>query len=189
MLVAGAALAAVVSLQMLYWHSRTGSWIINAFALNNEGFNWLSPHLMDFLFSIRKGLFVWAPCLLLIIPGAILLLRRDLILGAAISIILLLHTYINAGWWNWWFGASYGSRTFVDVMPLAAIPLAASMSFVSGRIAHGIAITLVVLFVTLNMFLTVSYWERFVPVDETTVGDLVALPSRWLRFVFALHQS
>jgi hypothetical protein len=175
----GGGFVAVFLIQAAYWHARTGHWLLNSYSLDDPGFNWLSPHLLDFAFGVRKGLFVWAPCLLLVIPGLVLLVRRDRTLGLAISAILLAHLYVCASWWNWWFGAGYGSRPSVDVMPLAAVPLAASIEWIGGRIGNKVVFAGAAALVLLNLFLTVSYWRSFVPVDETTIADLLALPARW----------
>ena len=38
---------------------------------------------------------------------------------------MVLDTYLIASWWDWQFGASYGHRGFIDVLPLLAFGLAA----------------------------------------------------------------
>ena len=36
---------------------------------------------------------------------------------------MIADTYLIASWWDWQFGASYGHRGFIDVLPLLAFGL------------------------------------------------------------------
>ncbi|MDF2373176.1 MAG: hypothetical protein P1V21_20550 [Rhizobiaceae bacterium] len=62
---AAAALIAVMVLSpmLVWWHSVTGQWIVNSYAVTeNEGFtHWKSPYVLSFLFNVERGLFFWAP--------------------------------------------------------------------------------------------------------------------------------
>jgi hypothetical protein len=40
-----------------------------------------------------------------------------------IFIYLLLNVYIVSSWWCWWYGGSFGARSFVDSYAVYAIPL------------------------------------------------------------------
>jgi hypothetical protein len=33
-------------------------------------------------------------------------------------------TYIVSSWWNWWYGGSFSSRVYVDILVLFMLPLA-----------------------------------------------------------------
>ena len=61
------AFLSVISIQLLYWKVITGSFIV--YAYGGEQFNFTKPEILKVLFSVRKGLFFWAPILLSVFPG------------------------------------------------------------------------------------------------------------------------
>lgn len=84
----------------------------------------LSPYVFEVLFGIRKGIFIYAPALLLSILGLIYLykLKRHLFWG--FLLVFSVFTYITASWWCWWYGGGFSMRPFVDIIGIFAIPLA-----------------------------------------------------------------
>src|SRR5262249_54914281 len=111
-----ATFAAVLSPQLMYWYAITGHIFVNSYV--GEGFNWLKPQLFQFLFSLRRGFFVWTPIGFFVVTGLPLLFGKDRWLAAAVGAVLVADTYICASWWSWWFGAAFGTRPFADLMPL-----------------------------------------------------------------------
>src|SRR4051812_25822599 len=111
--------------QLAYWHHITGAFLINPYHGAGEHLDLLRPHLPEVLFSIRKGLFFWTPLLLLAVAGLPLLRRtaRPLFLPAVAY--LAVATWVAASWSIWWYGASFGMRALIDVMPVFALGLAA----------------------------------------------------------------
>ena len=73
-------------------------------------------------FSANNGLFIYSPIILLSIIGLILMIKHKSILGLYIGILFLIMSYIFASWWNWWFGCSFGARSFVEYYSLLIIP-------------------------------------------------------------------
>lgn len=71
--VMAAVLVLIGMIQFTYWKLACGSWLIDSYANPGEGLDLLAPHTVDFLFSFRKGWYVYTP-LMLIATGAILLL-------------------------------------------------------------------------------------------------------------------
>jgi hypothetical protein len=163
-----AAVAAIVVLpQLLLYESATHRWFVTSYG--SLGFTFTSPHLAGVLVSPRRGLFFWAPVLLLAAAGLFLTppsLRRWLPATAA---ILAFHTYVLASWVVWEFGASYGHRGFVDVYPLFAIGLASFYATLAPRpvLRHAVA-TLVILLCALSMFQMLQYWHGVLPMTDIT---------------------
>ena len=56
--------------QMFYWHAATGHWFLYSYG-SNESFFWLKPEMINFLFSVRKGLFFWSPILFVSMAGIV----------------------------------------------------------------------------------------------------------------------
>jgi hypothetical protein len=113
----------LVFFQLWSTHVQTGRWALNTYT--TESFdNWSSPKIPEVLFSWRKGLFVFAPVLLLLFPGWIVLFRRNRRLFWGSVLFFALFTYVTASWWCWWYGGGLGMRNYIDVLPLLALPIA-----------------------------------------------------------------
>lgn len=66
-IVAAAVAAMVVAPQLWLYHRATGHWLIGSYG--SLGFTFASPHLAGVLVSPQKGLFFYAPLLLLALAG------------------------------------------------------------------------------------------------------------------------
>ncbi|MBK7944562.1 MAG: hypothetical protein IPJ85_04300 [Flavobacteriales bacterium] len=122
--------AAILFIQPLLWHAQTGQWY--AYGYSGEGFHWSSPEMLKVLFGFRRGLFLWAPVLLLVLLGTALLLKRDRVRGLGMVLYLVINTYVISAWWIWYYGSGFGSRPFVDHYPVLAIPLAFFLNELHG---------------------------------------------------------
>jgi hypothetical protein len=108
---------AVISIQFVLWYLQVGEFII--YSYQNEGFNFLNPEITNILFSYRKGLFVYTPVLLLAIFGLVRLIRQGrYFLAATWALFFIVLTYILSSWHNWYYGASYGMRVYVEFYPV-----------------------------------------------------------------------
>ena len=164
---AGLIACAVVSPQLWLYHAASGRWLINSYS--DLGFTFASPHLAGVLWSARKGLFFYAPVLLLAVFGIATLpdgLRRW---RAAAGLVLALQTYVIASWWDWQFGASFGHRGFVDLYPVFALGLAAALAQVARyrRIRVAVAVS-VALLCALSIFQMLQYWHGVLPGSDLT---------------------
>jgi hypothetical protein len=113
---------AVVFIQLLLWKLQTGQWII--WSYSNEGFYFNKPAIFEVLFGFRKGLFVYSPLLLLIIPGIWFLKRQSNFNSISITAFLALLIYTISSWWNWYYGDGFGHRAFIDYYALFALLIA-----------------------------------------------------------------
>lgn len=119
----------IISIQLFYWYYATGSIFINSY--QGEGFNFLHPELINYLFSVRKGLFFWSPILLFSIFGIfILMYKKQYYIALPVLIIFSIHTYLCSSWWSWYFGGSFGNRPIVDILPILALPFAAFIKWI-----------------------------------------------------------
>ncbi len=111
----------MISLQCVLWYMQSGSFFVWSYA--DMGFHWSRPAVLRNLFSARSGLFFYWPLLLLIVPGAFVLWRRNKKLGALFAVFCGLFVYVTASWWNWCYD-SFGQRTYIDVFAAMALPFA-----------------------------------------------------------------
>jgi hypothetical protein len=171
----------VVLPQLLIYYQATGRPIVSSYG--ELGFNWTSPRVFDVLFGVTKGLFFWSPLVLFAVGGFVLLLRpnaplRPLVVAGLT--FLAAHTYLIAAWWDWQLGGSFGSRGFVETLPLFAIGLATFLERCwNNRAARLSALSLVSLCCALSVFQMFQYWYGIIPFDNTTWDRYRDVFLRW----------
>lgn len=145
--------------QFLYWKQVTGMYIVNSYSSVGSAFYFGNPHIIDFLFSYRKGWFVYTPIMFLAVLGFISLYRMKRGLFYPLLVHLVLAIYVLSSWWSWWYGGSYGMRSMVDLYGLLSIPLAAGiMVFRNVGLSRRIVLAAVLSFlVFLSIFQTYQY--------------------------------
>ncbi len=126
-LVATLALAPFVVWQMYYNHLRTGNVLISplqAFYASDNGLTGnLLQHVPALLFSPAKGLFVYAPPVLLSVFCFPAFWRRYRLEATYIALVgfawLLFHAKLANNWYGAW---GWGPRHFITVAPLLSLP-------------------------------------------------------------------
>ena len=157
--------------QGLYWKMMTGDWITNSYANNaGEGFDLWSPHLGNYLFSFRKGWFVYTPLMLLAIFGLPWLWRRQRALFWPLVIYLPLQLWIVSSWTTWWYaGGSFSARSMVPAYVLLAVPLGGLLQQAcQHRPSRVLFSTLSIVFILLNLFQTWQWRARIMSKDRMT---------------------
>ena len=157
----------VLAPQLAIYYEATGQFLISSYG--SLGFNFLAPQLWGVLFSVQKGVFFWSPLLLAAVAGFAVGDRKKLVFLAATVVVLIVDTYVIASWWDWQFGASYGHRGFVDVLPLLAFGLAAFFEWSAEGVARRAAVTgLTIALVALSVFQMLQYWYGVMPMSDLT---------------------
>jgi hypothetical protein len=152
--------------QVAYWHAITGKFFV--YTYRGEHLDVLHPHLLEVLFSVRKGLFFWAPLLLLAVLGLLFLRRHARETFVPAVAYLVVSTWVIASWSTWWYGGSLGQRAFVETLPVFALGLAALIETARQRVARGVLVTLVGALTLLAVHNTVAYWQHEIPIDQTS---------------------
>jgi len=101
-----------LSPQLLINFLQTGKLLV--YGYQNEGFNFSKPEIISFLFSYRKGWFLYTPFMLLLFPGMIALYKRSKFEFFSFLGFFVLLIYVFSSWWNWFYGDSFGMRPMVD---------------------------------------------------------------------------
>ena len=97
------------------------------------GLDPFAGHQLQVLLSSWHGLFVWHPVTAVAAAGSLLV--RDPRLRAACIFALVAETLIDGAAPDWWGGAAFGARRFIDLAPFWAIGLAALASRLPAAIA------------------------------------------------------
>lgn len=114
---------AIGSIQLAYWKYASGDWIV--YSYEDQGFSWLSPHIMESMFSYRSGWLIYSPLMSFALIGFYFLFKKDRSLFFACVIFSILFMYIAFAWDRWWYGGSLGQRAMVQAYPILIFPMCA----------------------------------------------------------------
>jgi hypothetical protein len=117
---------AIVSIQAIIYKIQTGRFLV--YSYGEEGFNFLSPHFSDILFSYRKGLFVYTPMYLIAFIGFVVYYRKSAWTSLWAVAFFILISYVLSSWHQWYYGGSFSSRVYVEYLPYFALGLALFMN-------------------------------------------------------------
>lgn len=170
-----AAFLLFTSPQLLYWKSVTGQWLFYSYINPGEGFDFASPHLVDYLFSFRKGWFVYTPLMLLAVVGLHALRQRARHVFWPIVVFLVLDVYVVASWTNWWYaGGSFSARSMVPTYVLLALPL----GYLLQNEWRKFLLPAAGAFLLLNLFQTWQWNQGILPKERMTGAYYVAVFGR-----------
>jgi hypothetical protein len=175
-LVAGGVAALCLVPQFFVWHYATGHFLVNAY---REHFVFKGPQLLEFFFSIRKGLLTWYPLAALSLAGFYFLPRRVPGRVAGMAVTLSLYVLVMSSYYVWWGGGGFGNRYLVDLWPVLAFPLAALLAEVKGVGVRICIYTVAVVCVLWALFLMKLYWTHEIGIeglDRQALFDIL-----WLR--------
>lgn len=153
--------------QLLFWKVQTGSFLY--YSYRNEAFFWLKPHILDGLFSFRKGWFIYTPIMFFAFIGLVHLLRSKKAYFLGIIIFIVPFFYVTFSWWCWWYGGSFGARTMIDIYPFMAIPLAALIEWVFRNKLRPLLMIIPFFLIYLNQFQSWQYSKSFIHFDGMTL--------------------
>ena len=139
--------------QLVFWKIQSGSWFYYSYG-HEEGFFFNNPNILNGLFSIRKGWFIYTPLMLFAVVGWFYLLKKHPWLTGAILLSFVIFVYITFSWWCWWYGGGFSARTLIDFYPYLALGLGGFLVFLSKkrRVLKSMFVILFLFFIGLNMF-------------------------------------
>lgn len=147
---------AVVSVQFCYWKYVTGNWLY--YSYGDEKFIFNDWHLIDGLFSYKKGWLVYSPLVLFSFLGIIILYNKQREYFIPLLIYLLFSLYFTFTWWKWYYSGSFGARSMIHSLALLSVPLAYFIQFViNKKILKPVFIILVIIGISLSVFQTIQY--------------------------------
>jgi len=110
--------------QIIYWKLLSGKFLYYSYTNAGEGFDFLSPHILNFLLDFRKGWFIYTPIMIFSLIGFYHLYKKKKEIFYAILVFFLLDLWIISSWTCWWYaGASFSSRSLVPAYLILSIPL------------------------------------------------------------------
>ena len=151
--------------QLIINYLQTGNPII--YGYKDEGFEFLNPHLLNFLFSYKKGWLVYTPLMALVLPAWMALYRKSKYHLFSFSIFIIVLLYIFSSWWNWFYGDGFGMRPMVDFYALFALVIAIWVERLK-TIFRRLIFIMALLLAALNLVQTYQYSKGIIHVDSMT---------------------
>lgn len=155
--------------QLIYWKYITGHFFFNSYI--GERFYFSNPHILEGLFSYRKGWLLYTPIMIFAVIGFVFLYKNYKKLFWPIFLFFIINIYVLFCWWAWWYGGGFGLRAMIDSYSLLAIPFAATFQFFyEKRNKIGFYSITIVGFVLLgfNLFQTAQYRSGAIHWDGMT---------------------
>jgi hypothetical protein len=150
-------------IQLFYWKAITGEWLFYSYDNAGEGFDFVHPYLKEFLFSYRKGWYLYTPIMLIATIGLLFTVLKKYKLGISLVLFFGLNVWILSSWSCWWYAGSYSQRSMVQSYPEMAIALGAILTFAMERLwLKRITLTVVTLLIALNLFQTWQFHKRII---------------------------
>jgi hypothetical protein len=158
----------VAFIQLAYWKYVTGSWL--KYSYEGESFNFAHPHILDGLFSYRKGWFVYTPLALIATLGFILRKRKHGNLSPALLSTMCIAIYLVFSWECWFYGGSFGCRALIEFLAVMSFPLATFIEycFSKGQVVKITVSTVLVAMLSLNIWQTYQFHKGIIWYDNTT---------------------
>ncbi|MDD2380897.1 MAG: glycosyltransferase family 39 protein [Mariniphaga sp.] len=155
--------------QMVYWKLQTGQFVFNSY-MDQGKFFFLKPHILNGLFSYRKGRLVYTPVMALAFVGLIWMRRKAGELLIPVILFTLVNIYVVFSWWCWWYGGSFGSRPMIDMYGIMALPLAVLIEKLWERKnwVKDIMITVLIALILLSQFQMSQYRTSLLHWDSMT---------------------
>lgn len=154
--------------QILYWQIVGGSWLITDYGNPAEGFDWLSPHIIDALFSYKKGWLLYTPMMLFGIAGIYWLYKKKSDWFLPLLVFTGLNIYVVSSWSCWWYAQSFSNRGFSHASLILIIPLGFALKSVIQSKLKFVFIGLAGLFFLLNQFQAWQYSNWIIVGSEMT---------------------
>ncbi|KAA9331355.1 hypothetical protein F0P96_13995 [Hymenobacter busanensis] len=129
-LLVGLCMGLVGSIQLLFWRIVGGYWVLDTYP--GENFNFKDSHLLDGLFSIRKGWLFYTPIMALALLGIFFVRRYVRPALLPLLVVVPLVVYVTFCWWDWGYGGSFSARPLISLYPLLSLALASCFQRVVG---------------------------------------------------------
>ena len=128
----------ICSIQLIIYKWQTGTFFV--YSYGKEGFNFGSPQIANFLFSYKKGFFLYTPICLISLFG-FASIWKDKFKVITLFCFLFFVVYTLSSWWMWYYGGSFSSRVMVDFLPFYAILLGLLLQGTSKTFLRGTCFT------------------------------------------------
>jgi len=158
-----------LAIQFSYWRYITGKWLY--YSYKGEYFDFQKPHIIDGLFSYRKGWFIYSPMIVLCFIGFYFLYKKKAEITHVLVLFFILIIYCVFSWQEWWYGGGFSCRPLIETLPFLSLPLAALIERVypiKSKLTKSLFFALLGFLITLNIFQSYQYSSALIHWDRMT---------------------
>lgn len=154
----------IIFIQFYIYKISVGDFFV--YSYKDEHFYFQNPQIINFLFSYKKGLFLYTPFYFISLLGLVHFWKQSKFQWATVSLFLILVVYTLSSWWNWYYGGSFSSRVMVDFLPFFILLAGLAYSFFTKPILRRIYTSLLFIIVIFCQIQTYQYrynqihWEE-----------------------------
>lgn len=165
--------------QLMYWKTVTDHWLFMSYSNPGEGIDF-PPHTFDFLFSARKGWFIFTPIAALGVYGLFQLKKMAPALTWPFGVFFTINLFLVSSWTTWWYAQCFSQRVMVQSLPLLLIAIGflwkhLDRSTIKGKIllfSSGLA-------VCVGLWFNLLYHRYVIHMDRMTPQYLSHVFYRW----------
>lgn len=179
----------VFSIQMAYWKYAYGGWLVNSYV--GATFSWSKPHVLEVLISAGRGLFIWHPIFIIAAIGIPYVKEHMNTAKFGLYFSVLAYVYVTSAWDCWWYGYSFGQRTFTDSLSVAALLIAAASthflecSLKKRRLIRGITLSAaVIVLIVYNVGFAIANQEgvyQHEDINSYSYSEFYQVHDMWAR--------
>ncbi len=148
----------IVMPQLAYWFMKTGHILYDSYKNPGVGLDIFSPHIINVLFSYRKGWLLYTPVMVFSLIGWFFLFKQNRKIFFATAAYFFISFYVISSWSEWWYGAAFSARPLITLYPMLSICLGYFLLYLKNRkLIIKIAFSaIVIFFIFLNQF---QWWQ------------------------------
>ena len=149
------------------------------FTYREEGFFFSNPQLYSALFDFRNGYLIYSPLMVFSLIGFFFLRKHSGLKWFSITAVGI-YIFVISSWWCWWY-VGFGNRSFINVAPISALPMAAFFQWALSKGKWLSFVLLVIIYggIQLNMF----------QADQLTKGLIHWDAMTFESYKYALHET
>lgn len=155
----------VFTVQMLSWKIIYGSFLALPYISGNEGFDFLKPHFLEVLFSLKIGLFIWTPFYLISVIGLIISYKK---IPKIVPLFIVAQIYLISSWSGWSQGESFGIRMLISILPLFCIGFAQVIQKLKLTYSAGLTVLLIIFNFTAILYFLIFTQNPTINMGENT---------------------
>lgn len=152
--------------QLLYWKVTTGTWLFYSYNNAGEGLDLSSPHTYKFLFSFRKGWWVYTPIMFFATLGFYHIYKNNKDIFWSLFIYFILNIYLVSSWTTWWYADSFSQRAIEQSYPVMALAL--GYYLIAQLKWRNPLLLLFSILISFNLFQTYQFYQGILPSDRIT---------------------
>lgn len=157
---------AIIMIQLIIYKISMGKFFV--YAYGGESFHFLKPHMIDILFSYKKGLFLYTPMFFIALAGFYFLYKSNKFEFYSLAGFLILVTYILSSWWMWYYGGSFSSRVYVEYIPLFMVLLVFTLKGIRIKSLKVTYVSVVIALIVICQIQTIQYRYTQIHWEEMT---------------------